>query len=130
MKDHIAQRRFAAMSQKIAYQWIGVHAPLFNLREIAKNMILLEDHLTHNYKFCPDCIRKHFLTIEALADEAITLNPTDKPLFDKITALLKTIRTWETMFANNTNPLLLASQIRTVRKILVPQIFNPCIPHS
>jgi hypothetical protein len=126
MKNHIARRRLAAMTQKVAYEWIGVHAPVFNLREIAKNMILLEDHLTHDYKYCPDCIRKHFLTIEALADEAISLNPTDKEMFDKITALLKTIRTWETLFANKVSPLLLASQIRTVRKALVPQIFDPC----
>jgi hypothetical protein len=126
MKEHIARRRLEATVHKIAIKWIDVHAPQFNLREIAKNMILLEDHLTHNYKYCPDCIRKHFLTIEALADEAITLNPTDKDMFDKITALLITIRTWETMFSHNVSPLVIASQIRVVRKALVPKVFDPC----
>ena len=127
MMNHIAQRRMVAVTQKVAYKWMGVHAPAFNLREIAKNMILLEDHLTHDYKYCPDCIRKHFLTIEALADETITLDPTDKQIFDTVTNLLLTIRTWETMFANKVSPLLLASQIRTVRKALVPQVFDPCL---
>ncbi|HSG19962.1 MAG TPA: hypothetical protein VLA31_04260, partial [Burkholderiaceae bacterium] len=48
--------------------------PQFNLREIAKQMVLLEDHLCHPYKHCSDCIRKHLLTIEAFAEEAVSLD--------------------------------------------------------
>jgi hypothetical protein len=48
--------------------------PLFNLREICKQSSLLEDHLNNERKRCPDCIRKHFLTIEALFEEAISLD--------------------------------------------------------
>lgn len=48
--------------------------PQFNLREVAKNMILLEDHLFHEGKRCQDCIFKHCLTIEALLEEGITLD--------------------------------------------------------
>lgn len=48
--------------------------PLFNLREIAKHLILLEDHLFHEGKRCPDCILKHVYTIDAFFDEAITLD--------------------------------------------------------
>ena len=32
----------------------------FNFREICKQCILLEDHLTHNEKRCIDCCMKHF----------------------------------------------------------------------
>jgi hypothetical protein len=46
----------------------------FNVREICKQIILLEDHLTHPSKRCMDCCVKHFLTIEAFAEELLTLD--------------------------------------------------------
>jgi hypothetical protein len=48
--------------------------PRFNLRESAKHLILLEDHLFHEGKRCKDCILKHLLTIEGFLEEAITLD--------------------------------------------------------
>jgi hypothetical protein len=48
--------------------------PRFNLRETAKNMILLEDHLFHYGKRCHDCILKHCLTIEGFLEEGVTLD--------------------------------------------------------
>jgi hypothetical protein len=48
--------------------------PRFNLRESAKNMILLEDHLFHMGKRCKDCILKHCLTIEGFLEEGLTLD--------------------------------------------------------
>jgi hypothetical protein len=48
--------------------------PRFNLREAAKNMILLEDHLFHLGKRCQDCILKHCLTIEGFLEEGVTLD--------------------------------------------------------
>lgn len=50
--------------------------PRFNLRETAKHLILLEDHLFHEGKRCKDCILKHLLTIEGFLEEAITLDKT------------------------------------------------------
>jgi hypothetical protein len=50
--------------------------PRFNLREAAKNMILLEDHLFHYGKRCHDCILKHCLTVEGFLEEGITLDKT------------------------------------------------------
>lgn len=52
--------------------------PIFNLREISKQCILLEDHLSQKEKSCTDCIIKHFLTLEALSEEAITLDIENK----------------------------------------------------
>lgn len=46
----------------------------FNLREMVKQMILLEDHLFQARKNCPDCVFKHMMAIEALAEEAVTLD--------------------------------------------------------
>ena len=48
--------------------------PRFNLREAAKNMILLEDHLFQLGKRCQDCILKHCLTIEGFLEEGVTLD--------------------------------------------------------
>lgn len=48
--------------------------PLFNLREVCKQMILLEDHLFQKKRRCRDCIRKHTMAIEGFLEEAITLD--------------------------------------------------------
>lgn len=50
--------------------------PRFNLREVAKHMILLEDHLFQTKRRCDDCINKHRLTLEAFLEEALTLDKT------------------------------------------------------
>jgi hypothetical protein len=49
--------------------------PRFNMREVAKQLLLLEDHLTQPQRRCGDCIRKHFAMAEALSEEAMTLRP-------------------------------------------------------
>lgn len=53
---------------------LPVMNPLFNLREACKHLTLLEDHLNQPRKRCPDCIRKHFLTLEALFEEGVSLD--------------------------------------------------------
>ena len=55
---------------------MDIFNPQHNAREIAKQLILLEDHIIQPPKNCPDCIRKHMLCAEALAEEAVTLDPT------------------------------------------------------
>ncbi len=77
--NHIERRRLAATSVRVASRHVAgdrasLHNPIYNLREIAKQHILLEDHLAHPYKACSDCIRKHLMTIEALAEEATSLD--------------------------------------------------------
>lgn len=57
---------------------LPVLEPMFNMREMCKQIILLEDHLFQTRKRCEDCICKHFLTIEALAEEALTLDKEKK----------------------------------------------------
>ncbi len=68
-----------------------VFNPEFNMREIGKQMILLEDHLFNPYRRCNDCITKHTLMIEALIEEAITLD--DKSQYtQQLQELLKSFR--------------------------------------
>lgn len=52
---------------------LPVLRPCQNMRDIIKQMALLEDHMFQPTKRCKDCIRKHFLTIEGLAEECATL---------------------------------------------------------
>lgn len=52
---------------------LPVLRPSQNMRDIIKQLALLEDHLYQPQKRCTDCIRKHFLTIEGLAEECATL---------------------------------------------------------
>jgi hypothetical protein len=47
--------------------------PRFNMREAAKQCLLLEDHLNNVKKRCYDCIRKHFLLVDGLLEEAVGL---------------------------------------------------------
>jgi hypothetical protein len=50
-----------------------VSDPDYNMREIAKQCILLEEHLTVDAKYCVDCVAKHLLHCQALAAEAVML---------------------------------------------------------
>lgn len=65
--------------------------PAHNLKEVAEQLILLEDHLAHPRRRCHDCITKHYLTIEAFLREAITLDKTHE-YFDEIQDLLNCIK--------------------------------------
>lgn len=58
------------------YMKMDLMDPKHNLREIAKQLILLEDHMAHKNKRCVDCITKHYLMVEGLLEEAITLDKT------------------------------------------------------
>ena len=47
-----------------------VSDPKYNMQQIVKQSILLEEHLANKNKRCRDCITKHFLHIIGLAEEA------------------------------------------------------------
>jgi len=74
----------------------------FNVREICKQIILLEDHLTHPSKRCMDCCVKHFLTIEAFAEELLTLDTMnqipDHPTWKTLSTLPHHIRNLQYTF--------------------------------
>lgn len=95
--------------------------PAHNLREASKQMLLLEDHLFQPPRQCPDCIRKHLLTAEALAEEAATL---DKELeWQMWTSVLPAqYRQWLVALEEDGSPTRktqIANQVRQVRKNLV-----------
>ena len=48
--------------------------PEFNIREIVKNILLLENHIMHKENRCLQCLRKHSCLIEAFLEEAMTID--------------------------------------------------------
>ena len=120
MEPRIAQRR------KDAAEHIrrGLTDPVFNLREIAKQFILLEDHLAHPYKLCSDCVYKHLMTVEALAEEATALDSVGD--VKKTSELMaETARVWIERLADKTDPQTIAGEVRAMRKELVKLVYDP-----
>lgn len=101
---------------------LPVMNPYFNMREICKQSILLEDHLFQKRKRCQDCVRKHLLTIEALAEELVTLDKSGecKAYYD----LPDKIRAIEKEYLRGVEPCDLAQKLRAVRKELVAKCFD------
>jgi hypothetical protein len=50
-----------------------VSEPEYNMKQIAMQSILLEEHITQKEKRCRDCIAKHFLHMQGLHSEALWL---------------------------------------------------------
>jgi hypothetical protein len=114
----------STMSKKLNRKKATLDSPEFNLREIAKQLILIEDHLFHKNKQCPDCLGKHFLMVEALAEEAITMDTTGMWTNGCETMANKT-REWIDRLNYGDQYETLGQEVRSVRKQLTPLIFNP-----
>lgn len=97
--------------------------PLHNMREIVKQIILLEDHLFQKSKRCEDCICKHFLTIEALSEEAITLDK-DKKHFDYLETLPDRVREIQKMYIAKKDTCEVAQELRNIRKEMMVKSFT------
>jgi hypothetical protein len=100
--------------------------PNQNMRDILKQVALLEDHLFHESKRCPDCIRKHFLTIEGLAEECGTLcAKRDRALSARAGDIASTVRVlhhaWERSRGSPAVSLRVADKLRVLRKSLMAQ---------
>ena len=100
-----------------------IMSPKFNLREICKQLILLEDHLNQVKKRCPDCIRKHLLTIEALFEEAISLD-TEGILAKQLEQAPDYFRYLQERWADGADERKIAQAIRKIRKGLSPLCFD------
>ena len=66
-------RRAAGGRRAAGVTLLPVMRPTQNMREIIKQLIMLEDHLFQSCKRCRDCINKHMVMIEGLAEECATL---------------------------------------------------------
>lgn len=102
---------------------LPIMEPLFNVREMCKQCVLLEQHLEDPRKRCGDCIRKHFMTIEGLAEEALGLD-TQQRHTDILKALPNEVRRFEKMWIGGVNCANVAQHVRAMRKRLMPHCFK------
>lgn len=108
-----------------------VSNPKYNMQQIVKQSILLEEHLANKNKRCRDCITKHFLHIIGLAEEAqmLATNKIDKyPLINECVELYnrifqKWMKHYEIDQNNNDNFCTCGDELRTMRKKLIAVYF-------
>jgi hypothetical protein len=103
---------------------MNLSASQHNLREIAKQLILLEEHLLVSGRYCMECISKHLLAVEGLADEAQCLDG-DSSRCNMAKQLGGWARRWAELISMGTHPQAVGQEVRHVRKRLVPSVFAP-----
>ena len=98
--------------------------PAHNLREVAKQLLLLENHLCNPERRCSDCIAKHLLTLEAYAEEAAELD-TGGTLQEAAYALAEVARrAWHMVFYGQVPPQQIQQWLRQHRKHLMNLLRN------
>lgn len=109
---------------------LPIMSPLYNMREVCKHMSLLEDHLNNPRKRCHDCIRKHFLTIEAFFEEAVSLDKKfqySEYLDGKAQAIRDLQGTWidcKDKKDHDREYLVISQELRAMRKGFAPICFD------
>lgn len=103
----------------------------FNLRESSKHIILLEDHLFNEGKRCIDCIKKHFMTIEAFLEEGISLDKQQKYIkltkstLDKFRNIMRDFsKKLDTKKIKECDFIQTAQNLREIRKPLMQASFS------
>lgn len=118
----IKKQMETADSKKAGQNLLPIMSPKFNLREVVKQCVLLEDHLFHPKKRCADCIAKHFLTIEALLEEAKTLDKKGEIDWVNLSGLADRVRLLQMAWVDGVSHTWIAQAIRAMRKSFNPSV--------
>lgn len=100
----------------------------YNLKQIAKNLLLIQDHLLK--EACADCVAKHYLLCEAYAEEALSLDNAEKykDLIMKVLALTNKHLALVTKFLkegkHEENLQEMAQEVRQLRKEIVKEVYG------
>ena len=117
--EHMGDHKLSPKTETL----LPIMTPEFNFREASKQMLLLEDHLFNWGKRCKDCIKKHFLTIEGLLEEAISLDTENK--YTSITHdYPDKIREVQRQYLASEDPVKVARSLRVLRKPLHTFFFD------
>jgi hypothetical protein len=105
-----------------------VSDPRYNMQQIVKQSILLEEHLANKNKRCRDCITKHFLHIIGLAEEAqmLATNKIDqyKLINECVELYNKLFQMWLKQGSSAEHKALnCCDELRTMRKKLIAVYF-------
>ncbi len=111
------------LTRRTAADLLPIMHPLYNMREVCKQSALLEDHLNNERKRCVDCIRKHFLTIEALLEEALSLDSKQK-WFDLLEGKAEQVRKLQEQWIDDGDMPEIAQGLRAMRKDFAPVCFD------
>lgn len=110
--------------KKLKRKLMPIMTPEFNMREVAKQCILLEEHLNQKAKSCLDCIKKHFLTVEGLLEETVSLDKKQK----YVKQIPEWVRQWiqieKDHVSNKKSFEELAQDIRKFRKPIMYEFFE------
>jgi hypothetical protein len=100
---------------------LPVLRPYFNGREVIKQLAMLEDHLNNQTKRCTDCIHKHFLTSEGLAEElgSLCTDPRNRECGDLPGKIRVLHHAWAQEPGNEAVTLTVAQELRAIRKALM-----------
>lgn len=101
-----------------------VSDPKYNMHQIIKQSILLEEHLSNKNKRCRDCITKHFSHIIGLAEEAVMLACSEVNIYPHMAECPdfynKLFKIW---LNDTTTSLELCGKLRVMRKKLIAIYF-------
>lgn len=86
-----------------------INSASFNVIEIRRILSLLEELLDDD-DYCEDCVREQLMMVEALAEEAVAMDPKSKWL-KKCKQLSKKAREWEVQFNDGVDIPLLSKAI-------------------
>jgi hypothetical protein len=104
-----------------------VSDPAYNMKQVAKQSILLEEHIADDKKYCKDCIVKHFLHIIGLAEEAVWLAGDRLPQYphlrESVAFYNKEFDTWVSNKDDEETRLRVLSQLRDFRKQVISAYF-------
>lgn len=104
-----------------------VSDPAYNMKQIIKQSILLEEHLVQPKKRCRDCISKHFIHINGLHEEALWLaneNCNKYPFLAETTGFYSDqFDEWLNSYDDEKTIMKIASKLRDIRKKLVSKYY-------
>lgn len=100
-----------------------VNEPSYNVREVLKNTLLIEQHLSEKRKYCKACLVKHFLLSEALLDEAIWMAGQSVGTYPKLAESQTFYRllydTWHSNMDDDTVRLATLDKLRAWRRDMI-----------
>lgn len=99
--------------------------PAYNMKNVIKQSILLEEHLAEDRKYCKQCCAKHILHASSLAEEALMMAGSDEakyPLMKESIDFYENVyKVWSENRDNDKVRKHLCSKLRDWRKKLMKQ---------
>lgn len=105
----------------------NVNDPAYNMQNIVKQSILVEEHIAEKNKYCLSCICKHFQHIIGLSEESVWMAGKDVskyPYLDDSVSFYQTLfDTWLENKNNDATKLDVLSKLRDRRRKLIDVYF-------